>query len=130
MQALGPNQEAWLTTLETTNKRQTKERLHRYKGGYCCLGIACETLNIKGVLNNEDKLWKYGAEKEGFLAPEEVIKALGLRDEYGSFDVSSFAPFTPDNDNCLTGWNDSGVTFKQIAANIRSCPEAFFTGVY
>jgi hypothetical protein len=32
----------WLGALRSKTFRQTTQRLHRYRGGHCCLGVLCE----------------------------------------------------------------------------------------
>ena len=136
---LGPNQEKWLTELETTTSRQALNYLHVYKGGYCCLGIGCELFNIPREHLGSSHIWVYedidGEGTEG-AAPSKLVELLGLYDEEGrsSPEFTKSSVLTEEelskllyNSACsLTGLNDSSFTFKEIASIVRRTPEAFF----
>ncbi len=142
---LGPNQEKWLTELETTTSRQTKEFLHKYKGGYCCLGIACELFNIPKKLESYGAMhqvsWEY--EGSGGEAPGSLVELLALNNSVGDFkgqiftqeELKSFCRKTGNSFDymnsgksfgSLVELNDYGWTFKEIAAIVRRHPEYVF----
>ena len=114
---IGPNQEAWLHLMETTDKPQGQGNLCR-NGAYCCLGLACEAFlpaescERKGVL----VFW------DGFAgaAPTTLVRYLALRDQFGSTDDPVFPSLIKMNDHL-------GMTFPQIAAAIRANPRRWFT---
>lgn len=131
---LGPWQEAWLQTLESGTFYQCKGKLcsTRNDGQYefCCLGIACEVIlenkfEIKGVDVKEVVL------TERMLRPNKLFKTFGLRGKVGGIFAYSKCVFSTKKeknlilvqyeiyDMSLVSMNDSGMTFKEIAAFIR-----------
>lgn len=76
---------------------------------FCCLGVLCD---ISGLAK-----WK-GASYMGQIRhlPETVMEWAGLRDECGEIN-STFS---------LTGQNDAGKSFNEIADIIESEPEGLF----
>src|SRR5262245_23667519 len=108
------DQERWLHDLETTTEPQTEGRLHRLiasegsQAGYCCLGRGCVVLAVPEVHHDV-----YGAfESEYIGAPASVVKALRLRGKLGSA--------TDGRQQSLAELNDDGLTFKEIAEEIRA----------
>jgi hypothetical protein len=125
-----PEQEAWLVDLETTEEPQTEGALHRlrqehsdegevmHSAGYCCLGRACVVLGLK-----ESELGGLGIfHGASVILPGRAATALRLRNSNGYL----AEPF--DGFDNLTGMNDNGWTFKQIAAYIRANPRNVFIG--
>lgn len=116
---LGPNQTKWLEELENGSRQQVTGHL-RKGDSYCCLGVAAELFKTVDV---EVRFYE-GITEKGFYsynggttnAPEYVQKALKLFDDIGSPTVGS----------PLTELNDSGTTFKQIAALVRLHPHHYF----
>ena len=117
---IGPNQERWLTALETTELPQGTDRLCS-ADGYCCLGIACVVFGDP----NPD-----GSDLEDH---PHVVEALALKNNLGSVTW-----LTNDQRNRLkqrkidipglTALNDhSDLTFPQIASVVREFPELYFT---
>ena len=122
LQKLGPNQEAWLHDLETTEAPQAKGRL--FDGvGYCCLGRACVVLEplvpfVRCTLSDE---YTFGVGGTVYAsAPSEIVNKLCLRGVLG---------YPRDSESeYLTDMNDGGkYTFKDIARVIRSDPSVYFT---
>ena len=118
---IGPNQERWLTALETTELPQAKNRLQT-ADGYCCLGIAC-------VVNGDPNPVGFDLQNH-----RHVVEALALRDPQG--DPPDVIPDKAKDrlrrlgivTAGLTALNDfERMTFTQIAAFVREFPELYFT---
>lgn len=103
------NQMKWISALRSGKYKQGKGTLRR-GDYYCCLGVACEVLGIKGKERPSGE-WEY-ASRTG-VAPEEVIKALGLYDEDGSPREGGRDFLTRLND-------DEGKTFEEIATLLET----------
>lgn len=127
------NVELWLEALESGRYKQGKGRL---RGGdaFCCLGVAMDVLKVPAV-DIGNGVFRYGPHGEGLVLTNEARYSLGLLcadgkyvegvNEAGGCIISSL---TVDNDG-----NDfqESKTFKEIAAIIRSRPEALFIeGMY
>jgi hypothetical protein len=123
-QQLTPNQQQWITALRSGKYTQGKGCLHK-TDGFCCLGVAAkefltDDVVVAEVTDKYDKgyaSWSYDAEDE--MAPDHVMKALGLYDSNGS-------SRTNDDLMMLTHLNDEGITFEQIADIIEANPEHYF----
>lgn len=118
---IGPNQERWLTELETTDKKQVRSAIHS-QDGFCCLGIAAElfkteTTRIDSRLYGDKILYQY----DGFeaTAPTYVVNALALSNHVGRTRDESWLTMTKLNDRM-------GLSFKEIATLIRKDPENWF----
>lgn len=108
--------------------------------GFCCLGVACNFLEIPGLKRAEGstsllssktevpfkRLFGFtdsydGAFRtEGAYLPPPAVTALGLRTSSGEFHEAD------GSRNTLAAMNDEGATFKEIAAIIRSRPKGLF----
>jgi hypothetical protein len=120
-QQLTPNQQQWITALRSGGYTQGEGKLHS-TDGFCCLGVAAkEFLKIDVEVTQKGDWsfthWNYNGEPD--VAPDYVMKALGLYDSNGS-------SMTKDNLIMLTAMNDNGSTFEQIADIIEANPENYF----
>jgi hypothetical protein len=123
-QQLTPNQKQWIKALRSGKYTQGKGCLHN-TDGFCCLGVAAKEFLTDDVVVAEvtDKYdidyasWSYDTEPE--MAPDYVMKALGLYDNNGSSK-------TNDDLMMLTHLNDDDSTFEQIADIIEANPEHYF----
>jgi hypothetical protein len=121
---LTPNQQQWITALRSGKYTQGKGCLHN-TDGFCCLGVAAKEFLTDDVVvteitdeYEEDYIaWSYDTEPE--MAPDYVMKALGLYDNNGSSK-------TNDDLMMLTHLNDDDSTFEQIADIIEANPEHYF----
>ena len=114
-------QKEWLHDLKTTGAKQGEGFLHTIDG-WCCLGRA---LHVMGLMPNyrEDGVFYFDAHSGSI--PYKQWTALKLRDGSGLAKRSFFIDglrFTS-----LAEANDTGCTFKQIAAAIEADPSNFFT---
>jgi hypothetical protein len=127
---LNEYQEKWLQDLETTKEAQGQGFLHYidYDGEttidkWCCLGRGCYIIGLKSRLNNIVYVYpnanvNKSKNEIGSYAPMQVVAKLQLRSEAGDLKI-------PHNINgntfqTLSEMNDNGMTFKEIAAYIRS----------
>ena len=118
-----PEQEAWLHDLETTEEPQTKGKLHRLldyssiqPAGFCCLGRACVVFGFEG----HPQMDVMAFDGNTGALPLNLSKRLRLRSCVGAL--------ANRHEGCdhLAALNDSGWSFKQIAAYIRANPENVF----
>ena len=130
---LGPNQEKWLSALESGEYKQTKSALAREskngKRSFCCLGVACD---VSQKSEWEESSFKANGKYKGpFLItyineteslPASVMRWLSMKDDEGRF---SDGPGS--GSSCLTEMNDKGASFKKIAKFIRANPTLFFS---
>ena len=129
---LGPNQQAWVDELRSTEKKQGTGYLNA-SGHYCCLGIACDMFKDELDLDvrvehdrdiGEVDIVSYNTERG--LLPPDVVNHLNLRSERGVFEYF----ITYDDSDCvsLTNLNDfKGASFKDIADFIEEHADAIFT---
>lgn len=107
MKKLSTPVKLWLKALRSGKYKRDEGQLKTDKG-YCCLGVACEVAIQQGVIK------RYNG-TNGIL-PRKVKQWLGLSSVAGEF----------GNHNALTILNDSGTSFKKIAAIIEKQPEGLF----
>lgn len=130
-----PDQEAWLRDLETTEQPQTTgylnllEQVSKVGGGvhpagFCCLGRACEVLGLEKEVKEDDPVAGYRASDcPGSMwgaLPREAKERLRLRSLHGELEEPH------EGFEALSGMNDAGWSFKQIAQYIRANPENVF----
>lgn len=122
-----PEQEKWLSELESGKHKQATGELYNGEG-YCCLGVAARfVLGLKPIDNNG--YYKLGNNAH-VLCTKDANK---LRLFAGGGTIRSryrwaFAQVLPiDTEESLAEYNDNGATFAQIAAAIRAMPWAVFT---
>ncbi len=124
------NAKKWVEALKSGEFEQGKHCLASADGKYCCLGVACEVAMKEGVPLNKrlgefNKMYYYYSDSSkselnnGFL-PKEVMHWLGLATSDGGYKD----PYL--NWATLTGKNDGGATFEEIAAFIESEPKGLF----
>jgi hypothetical protein len=108
-----PNEarELWVQALESgAYDRGTGQLAYDHNGQrqFCCLGVACEVAIKHGVIA------RYDDGDETLDHYDLVREWLGLADSEGCYD---------GGDRSLISDNDSGYTFREIAATIRAEPE-------
>jgi hypothetical protein len=134
----------WVKALRSGEYEQTMGCL-RDNVGFCCLGVACDVYLKSGDASKTtkwetNKFFRYKRGDEGLIAtvlPAPVKDWLGLQDDSGTH----FRPVEESHWNCekidgkfytsdsLSGLNDSGKTFKQIADIIEDEPKKLIRNV-
>jgi hypothetical protein len=135
-QHLTPNQQQWITALRSGGYIQGEGKLHS-TDGFCCLGVAAKEfltsdVEVTQYVDCSFTHWEYNGEPD--VAPDYVMKALGLYDSNGSTKayrslIDSTSPTLddiPSYELGLTNINDNGKTFEQIADIIEANPENYF----
>lgn len=111
-------QEKWLQALESGEYQQGQINLRSVDNKFCCLGVGCEVIGLTARLTHDDYLY----DDKVSVAPQALIKALNLHDEYGRIPGAKIS----HEHSSLTKMNDNGMSFKDIAAFIRANPELVF----
>jgi hypothetical protein len=109
--------ELWCSELESGKWKQGTGRLACETDTgteYCCLGVACELAVREGIIEAYDG----NACNLYSGRPGKVREWLGLTGPEGDYGKGA---------KCLTSDNDSGQSFKEIAATIRNEPEGLIT---
>jgi hypothetical protein len=130
-QQLTPNQQQWITALRSGGYNQGTGCLHS-SDGFCCLGVAAKEFLTDDVVVAEhfsdyvsaEHMWSYDDETD--MAPDYVMKALGLYDNNGTSETQLIAPVDIADSLMLTTMNDNGKTFEQIADILEANPENYF----
>jgi hypothetical protein len=117
--ALNKNAKAWVRALRSGRYKQGKAYLHARGGKYCCLGVACDLYKQQVLKTTKNP--EYLKVNEGITLPAEVQEWLGLSHHEGEFFDAS-----EHDTKYLTGLNDKGTSFKEIAKVIASEPEGLF----
>jgi len=96
----------WLNALRSGEYQQTQRHL-RTEDGFCCLGVLCDLYvkenNVEWEID-EDDIYRY--EKHFTLLPPSVVGWAGVEDSN---------PYVNGGIGTLSGLNDRGSTFEQIA---------------
>jgi hypothetical protein len=132
-----PEQELWLSTLETTEIPQATNVLEDIcTGGMCCLGIGSSLFLAETRETRHGHVY-YGEDApDDTEAPIELVERLHLRGNSGEvaldylpLEVKQALPEIRPGmyRSALAAFNDHGWTFKQIAAFCRAHPKAVFT---
>jgi hypothetical protein len=109
--------EAWLAALESGEYTQTILMLAD-ETGYCCLGVACELLGLSSGWDYELGCKTFGEERKRSTLPPEAISILGFVRYNPTLSSGRYAGRTLSVLN-----DDEGLSFKEIAAEIRLQPE-------
>ena len=130
------NRKKWCEALRSGDYKQGRKVLHNAEDDtYCCLGAAAHFLGVESEvcqIPHYGKCTTFGTAataerlcgpaengREYITAPQEVLDMVGLRTIEGHYTVNG-------DDGCLTGDNDDGKTFEEIANLIESEPEGLF----
>ncbi len=123
---MNENAKKWVKALKSGEFKQTKHRLCRIDKdgnilGHCCLGVACElyqeevgNLEFKAIEKCESMI----IDGHSGDLPCHVKKWLGLTECNGHFGEYM---------QSLSGHNDSGRSFSEIADLIESEPKGLFS---
>jgi hypothetical protein len=118
-----PDQEKWLALLESGKIPQTCGTL-KDNTGYCCLGVATEF--VCGIFPelHDSGAWIYDGDYETY-APPSVVSLMHF---HGSGGCNSSSDQVNDVDTgSLADMNDRGLSFKEIAAEVRKTPWKWFS---
>lgn len=113
---LGPNQTRWLEALESGNFEQGFSQLCR-GGAYCCLGVGAEI--FRTTESREKNLDEVVFDGHSGIAPTYLQVALKLHSDIGTANNET-------GHNLVTLNDEDGLSFKEIAAIVRTTPEAYF----
>lgn len=117
---LNENARLWVEALRSGKYKQGKGRL-KFEGDdnvlyYCCLGVACEVYQRNvGDLKEDKDNYLFSFDLSQAYLPQKVQEWLSLKTESGAYLSDS-----------LTGLNDKGVSFSEIADVIESEPRGLF----
>lgn len=96
----------------------------RGNNGYCCLGVACEISGLGSF--SEEEGWGFSFKENGYttintqVLPLAVLKAIGWKSDIGVLRIDFLNESRLAGIHwSLTGLNDSGYTFDQIASIIE-----------
>jgi hypothetical protein len=118
---MNENAKKWVEKLRDPSLKQGRMVLGQ-DDRRCCLGVACDLAVEAGVCQvlriKADGVIIYGPGDTASL-PTVVRNWLGLRHVGGEY-------FEGGSVRYLSGWNDNGVSFSEIADIIESEPEGLF----
>lgn len=122
---MNANAEKWVDALNSGDWAQASMRLHwRVIEGiiedrFCCLGVACKLYQDEvGDLQTRQNGSEIKYDGMSGALPAKVREWLGLRTPTGII--------PGDDPTSLTGYNDSGMSFKEIADIIEGEPKGLF----
>lgn len=109
----------WVEALRSGEYKQGKKALSS-NGGYCCLGVACETYNkhntpLPTVVDAAKRTCYDG---EIFYLPTAVVSWLGMKSSDGAYLEGG-----EDGVTSLADQNDKGKSFDEIADIIENNPK-------
>lgn len=115
--------QAWINALRSGEYRQGRSRLaKRTKKGnfkFCCLGVLCDVVGVKGEPNQITDEIEFGFDGETMTLPDLVWKGLGLTDPDIDIPVGQTRDMAERqltvSSVSLATLNDDGFTFPQIA---------------
>jgi hypothetical protein len=122
--------ELWTEALESELYTQGSYRLNIHNEEFCCLAVACEVYikqggNLRKIFADfgSSVLVAYLDDVTPALhthaLPESVQEWLGLTTKYGMYSYKG-------EELSLSGLNDTGLSFKEIAEIIKSRPHGLF----
>src|ERR1044072_5549053 len=123
---MNENAKKWIEDLRSGEFEQGHGYLTR-NGEDCCLGVACKRYQKEvGDLVVTTEEIRPGAmvmyyDDERSVLPEKVQLWLGLQSNEGNHKLEA-----DQGTNCLSGMNDSGSSFAEIASVGESEPEGLF----
>ena len=100
--------ERWALTLESGNYQQATGVLRNRKNECCCLGVLCDLVDPSG--------WGYSNSRAGAYPVHyhnEVMPSASFLEEIG---------LEQNDANRLSKLNDSGMSFDDIAKEVRKLP--------
>lgn len=115
---LNENAKKWIEELRSGKWKQHKGALtNEDRNAFCCLGVACELAVAEGVIPASEKGESgYYHGLHVACLPDDVRDWLGLADNEGKC----------LDGRTLSGHNDGGMSFNEIAGIIESEPPGLF----
>lgn len=112
----------WVAALRSGEYKQTKKFLHtRYAGEdrFCCLGVLCDLAVKEGIIPSPSKSDRYhnSYDHERAYLPDSVMEWVKINESTGEYDAVG---------GNLSGLNDKGKSFSEIADIIESDPPGLF----
>lgn len=111
-----------LTEALTSGEYTQAQRSLRTENGFCCLGVLCDLYRKE---TGDQKEWSVDIDVNGVVThsflgetgvlPYEVRNWAGMKSDNGGFDMDHEGYRTL----CLSGMNDGGCTFEEIAEAIK-----------
>ncbi len=124
-QEMNPEVKAlWIKALTSGEYEQGRGYL-READKYCCLGVLCELAVKAGKVRagrvcsryeGQDTIYEYGFDEHSGVLPSEVVAWAGLP---AADPVPYFNDVTEEPLKSLSGYNDDGATFEEIARVIE-----------
>lgn len=74
---------AWLTALRSGKYQQGRNMLRSGDDRFCCLGVLCETKNLKATMQDGFSYYDYdfNGERESSYFPDSFLAEINLSDE-------------------------------------------------
>lgn len=111
----------WLKALRSGDYKQTVGELHSSASdGYCCLGVLCDIAKQDGIVTEEDRghSWWFLPVDDRYDASDALLPVPVQH--WAGFEVSSPSFASGDDVHFLSGMNDGGASFAQIADAIET----------
>lgn len=117
---------SWLEALRSGEYQQGKSCLRTDDDKFCCLGVLCDLYDKQLVANGSNTEWKKSREWDGRAGFIETFTIAVPPVEVMQWATTNFVPTVEnglgdaafayqDGNGCLTGSNDSGKTFSELA---------------
>lgn len=127
---MNENAKKWVEALESGEYQQGEGYLTQIEDGkefHCCLGVACQLyLRAGGALDVQRGAEYTSYNGQSGSLPTSVTNWLGLKTDLGDFGQRIKLDTDAGEADDLTGLNDGGWNFSEIADFIRSEPEGLF----
>ncbi len=112
----------WLKALRSGDFKQAVGELHNLDtGGYCCLGVLCDIAKQEGVVierKNAHSSRYIPADGNDYFGSDALLPQAVQK--WAGFEVSSPSFADGDDVHFLSGMNDGGASFAQIADAIET----------
>ena len=120
--------EKWVAALRSGEYKQGAGCLRSKDNYYCCLGVLADLYSKDTGVPWEAPVGgqnSYAVHQQSGILPIEVAEWADIRDEAGKFDPCPVVVIRNEGEDikvyeCLTGLNDDGSTFSEIADYIEA----------
>lgn len=119
----------WVEALRSGEYKQGAGCLRTTDDCFCCLGVLADLYvkekGVEWVAPQGGQPSSYSIHMQGGVLPVEVAEWADLRDKAGVIDICpcvevTLPGYTQPTYECLTGLNDNGVPFSEIANKIEA----------